>query len=253
MPGRVLRELTENARIMGGMTPACAERAREFYRIFVQGECILTSARTAELAKLAENAYRDVNIAFANELSSVCDQLDIDVWELIRLSNHHPRVNILQPGPGVGGHCIAVDPWFIVAAAPQQAKLIRTAREVNDARPQQIVARIRTAVNRFDEPRIACLGLAFKPNIDDLRHSPAVEIVETLAAELIGKLLVVEPHIQVLPESLSTQANVQLATLDEALESADVVVLLVHHRPFVDVDPSRLDGKEVVDTRGIWR
>jgi UDP-N-acetyl-D-mannosaminuronic acid dehydrogenase len=217
----------------------------------VQGECVITNARTAEMCKLTENSFRDVNIAFANELSVVCDKLDINVWELIKLANRHPRVNILQPGPGVGGHCIAVDPWFIVDAAPDLARLIRTAREVNDAKPRHIIQRVKTCANRFRSPVIACLGLAFKADVDDLRESPAMDIVQHLAAENVGRVIVVEPHISDLPGALNGQ--VELASFESAVAAADIVVLLVNHQEFLTVDRRKLDGKAVIDTRGVWR
>jgi len=174
LPGRIMIEMVTNDRVVGGLTPACSERAAEIYRIFCEGEILLTDATSAEMAKLTENSFRDVNIAFANELSTVCDEVGVDVWEVIRLANHHPRVNILSPGPGVGGHCIAVDPWFIVAAAPEQARLIRTAREVNDDRPGRVVDSVVKAAGTTSNPVIACLGLAFKANIDDLSGEPSV-------------------------------------------------------------------------------
>ncbi len=220
------------------------------YETFCSGEILLTDARTAELAKLTENSYRDVNIAFANELSVICDELSIDVWDLIRLANRHPRVNILKPGPGVGGHCIAVDPWFIVSAAPNSAKLIRTAREVNDHKPNHVLARIRERAGRFREPVIACLGLAFKADVDDLRESPALSIVEQLANDAIGRLLVVEPHIRALPKSLEGRAELMAA--DDAIKQADIVVLLVDHRPFRNVSRRVLEQRVVIDTRGCW-
>lgn len=238
LPGQVLRELVQNDRVIGGMTPKCSEAAVALYKVFVDGECIVTNARTAEMCKLTENSFRDVNIAFANELSVICDQLDINVWELIRLANHHPRVNILQPGPGVGGHCIAVDPWFIVSKTPDQARLIRTARTVNDDKPQWVLEKVRRAVAAFlvanpqrkrEDVKLACLGLSFKPDIDDLRESPALHIVEELAGTFEGKLLLVEPNIEELPERLRDHMKVEL---EFALENADVLVLLVAHREF---------------------
>lgn len=249
LPGHVVRELVENDRVIGGMTYRCGARAQELYAVFVHGECILTDARTAEMCKLTENAFRDVNIAFANELSVICDQLDINVWELIRLANRHPRVSVLQPGPGVGGHCIAVDPWFIVDSAPEHARLIRTARNVNDDKPQFVYERVRQAARRFREPVIACLGLAFKADIDDLRESPAVEIVEALAEDAGATLLVVEPNIDALPTSL--EGRVQLCALNTALAEADVIVILVDHASFRCMDPMRLQTKVVLDTRGM--
>jgi UDP-N-acetyl-D-mannosaminuronic acid dehydrogenase len=249
LPGHVIRELVENDRVIGGMTPRCSELARELYRTFVQGECILTDARTAEMCKLTENSFRDVNIAFANELSMISDKLDINVWELIRLANRHPRVSILQPGPGVGGHCIAVDPWFIVDSAPELARLIRTARIVKDDKPRYVIDRIERAAKRFKEPLIACLGLAFKANIDDLRESPALEIARELGERFDGQVMVVEPNIRKLPEAL--EGKVRLCELNEALNDADVIVILVDHAQFGRVDPVRLQAKVVIDTRGL--
>jgi UDP-N-acetyl-D-mannosaminuronic acid dehydrogenase len=217
---------------------------------------VLTDAVTAEMAKLVENSYRDVNIAFANELSLICADLGVDVWELIELANHHPRVNILQPGPGVGGHCIAVDPWFIVSAAPETARLIRTAREVNDGKPQYVIDRVLEKAARLREPRIAVLGLAFKPDIDDLRESPARRIVGRLADQLPeAAIAAVEPHIEELPPELAARDNVALVPFEEAVESADIVVLLVDHEVFrtADRDAMRLAEKVVIDTRGAWR
>jgi len=255
LPGRVMIELITNDRIVGGLTEEAARRAKALYELFCQGEVLLSDAITAELAKLVENSYRDVNIAFANELSMICAELGVDVWELIRLANHHPRVNILQPGPGVGGHCIAVDPWFIVAAAPEQARLIRTAREVNDAKPEQVVASVVARAGRFTAPRVAALGLAFKPDIDDLRESPARRIVGRLAAELPGaRIDVVEPHVMELPPELAALDNVSLVPFEQAVAAADIVVLLVDHSLFRAADPRRLGlaEKVLVDTRGVW-
>ncbi|MDI9407937.1 MAG: UDP-N-acetyl-D-mannosamine dehydrogenase [Candidatus Pacebacteria bacterium] len=259
LPGQVLTELIRNDRIIGGMTTHCAERAASLYRHFVKGECLLTNARTAEMCKLTENAYRDTNIAFANELSLICDHIGgINVWELIKLANHHPRVKILQPGPGVGGHCIAVDPWFIVDSAPDQARLIRTAREVNDSKPHYIVDRVLAAARSVKKAGgkvavIACLGLAFKPDIDDLRESPAVEIVLELAAKHQGEILVVEPHIDHLPRQLQGIERLRLVGSDEALQLAHLVVMLVNHREFYALDRAKLSGKSIVDSRGVWQ
>jgi UDP-N-acetyl-D-mannosaminuronic acid dehydrogenase len=249
LPGHVIRELVENDRVIGGMTRRCSDAASELYKVFVRGECILTDARTAEMCKLTENAFRDVNIAFANELSLICDRLDINVWELIRLANRHPRVSILQPGPGVGGHCIAVDPWFIVDSAPDEARLIRTARTVNDHKPHWVIERVERAAGRFKEPVIACLGLAFKANIDDLRESPAVEIARELGERFPGQVVVVEPNIRKFPEAL--EERLQPCSLTDALTQADVVVILVDHAQFKAIDPVRLQTKVVIDTRGI--
>lgn len=253
LPGSVLRELVDNDRIIGGISPLCATHAVALYRTFVRGEMHLTNARTAELAKLVENAYRDVNIAFANELSIVCDQLSVNVWDLIELANKHPRVNILSPGPGVGGHCIAVDPWFIVAASPESTPVIRAARGVNDGKPELVFAKVKAAAERLRSPVIACLGLSYKADIDDLRESPALHIVERLAQERVGELLIVEPNVKKLPASLSQASNIKLVELREALAAADIVLLLVDHRQFKRIDRDLLKPKITIDTRGIWR
>jgi UDP-N-acetyl-D-mannosaminuronic acid dehydrogenase len=260
LPGHVLRELVENDRIIGGMTRKCSEAAVVLYKTFVEGECIVTDARTAEMCKLTENSFRDVNIAFANELSIICDELGINVWELVRLANRHPRVNILQPGPGVGGHCIAVDPWFIVSQTPEQARLIRTAREVNDGKPQWVIDKVKLAVAEYLQANptktaadvsIACFGLAFKPDIDDLRESPAVGIAMALADQFAARIQAVEPNIHSLPVKLQA-AGVQLVNQDVALKSANIIVLLVDHQPFRTVKPTFAAGQYVIDTKGIW-
>ncbi|WP_297822985.1 UDP-N-acetyl-D-mannosamine dehydrogenase [uncultured Paraglaciecola sp.] len=251
LPGRVLEELVSNDRIIGGMSFKCAEKAIELYKVFVRGDCISTNARTAEMAKLTENSFRDVNIAFANELSIICDELKINVWELIALSNRHPRVNILSPGPGVGGHCIAVDPWFIVDSAPESARIIRTAREINDSKPQYVVNKVKAAADEFKRPVIACLGLAFKPDIDDLRESPALDITHNLASMNIGEILAVEPNIQQLPEKLA-EKDVELVSLTAALERANVLLVLVDHKAFKALSINDVNTKVVVDTRGLF-
>lgn len=251
LPGRVLQELVSNDRIIGGITPRCAERAIELYQLFVRGECLRTTARTAEMAKLTENAFRDVNIAFANELSMICDRLKINVWELIKLANRHPRVNILSPGPGVGGHCIAVDPWFIVDSAPEQAQIIRKAREINDSKPLYVIDKIREAADQFKKPVIACLGLAFKADIDDLRESPALDIAKQLLSDNIGEILLVEPNIKKLPAKLA-KYNAELSTLKQALEKANILVVLVDHKQFKSLQPADVTTKVVIDTRGIF-
>lgn len=259
LPGHVLRELVQNDRVIGGMTSKCSEAAVRLYKTFVEGECVITNARTAEMCKLTENSFRDVNIAFANELSIICDKLDINVWELIRLANRHPRVNILQPGPGVGGHCIAVDPWFIVSKTPEQARLIRTAREVNDSKPEWVLDKVKLAVAEFlqanpektaKEVTIACFGLAFKPDIDDLRESPAVAIAQQVVAIHPGPVLAVEPNIEELPSKLAGKLG--LSNIEAALAEADVVVLLVDHKDFKEIPASILASHRVVDTRGVW-
>jgi UDP-N-acetyl-D-mannosaminuronic acid dehydrogenase len=251
LPGHILEEVVNNPRVIGGMTRKCAQRALGLYRMVVLGECRVTNARTAELVKLTENAYRDVNIAFANELSFICDRLKINVWDLIGMANLHPRVNILSPGPGVGGHCIAVDPWFIVATNPNEAKLIRTARLINDSKPDFVVAKVRERAAALRQPVIACLGLAFKKDVDDLRESPAVEIVRKLAEADVGELLLVEPYINKLPMELA-ELGLELRDFDQALERANLVLLLVDHMSFLQVDRDVLKDKFVIDTRGAW-
>lgn len=253
LPGNIIHELVFNDRVIGGLTGKCTALATSFYKIFVEGKCLPTSARTAEMAKLTENAFRDVNIAFANELSLICDRLNINVWDLIELANRHPRVNILQPGPGVGGHCIAVDPWFIVESAPDLARLIHCARLVNDGKPRWVIERVKVAAEKFNSPKVACLGLAFKPDIDDLRESPSLEIAAHLAHEIDGYIFVVEPYVDVLPLTLAKYRNVELRDVEGALRDADIVVLLVNHQPFGSIDRGLLDGKVVIDTRGLWR
>ncbi len=253
LPGRIMVELVTNDRVVGGITPECARRAAAIYELFCQGEILFTDAESAEMAKLVENSFRDVNIAFANELANVCDRLGFDVWEIIRLANKHPRVNVLNPGPGVGGHCIAVDPWFIVAAAPDEAGLIRQAREINDARPGAVVAKI-SAAAADDEGPIGCLGLAFKANVDDLRESPAITVTaQVAAAHPDRRVFAVEPHVKTLPPSLSGLGNVELVSLERALEECRTLALLVDHDAFAEVGAAQLDGHAVIDTRGLWR
>ncbi|MDO6707169.1 UDP-N-acetyl-D-mannosamine dehydrogenase [Photobacterium sp. 1_MG-2023] len=254
LPGHVVRELVENDRVIGGMSKQCSDRAVELYRIFVEGECVITNARTAEMAKLTENSSRDVQIAFANELSIICDKLDIDVWELIKLANRHPRVNILQPGPGVGGHCIAVDPWFIVSKTPDDAKIIHTARLVNDGKPEWVVEKVKMAISDFlqqnthktvKDVTIACYGLAFKPDIDDLRESPALDITKMIASMHSGIVIAVEPNVNQLPINMG---DVVLKDIGDALSEADISVLLVDHKEFRNIKPQT----HIVDTKGIW-
>lgn len=253
LPGKALKELIENDRIIGGMTPACTHKATGLYKIFVKGACIPSEAKTAEMAKLTENAFRDVNIAFANELSLLCDKFDINVWELINLANHHPRVNILRPGPGVGGHCIAVDPWFLVWSCPEDTKMIRAAREVNDYKPKHIIKKVETLSLQLNHPAVACFGLSFKADIDDLRESPAVEIVETLAKNHPAqKIFVVEPYVSELPDTLKPFANLHLVSSEEALKNAKIVLMLVNHKEFYTIPKSQLKKHHVVDTQGVW-
>lgn len=260
LPGKVMRELIDNDRIIGGMTAKCSQQAVDLYKTFVKGDCIVTNSRTAEMCKLTENSFRDVNIAFANELSIICDKLDINVWELIALANRHPRVSILQPGCGVGGHCIAVDPWFIVNKTPNLAKLIHTARLVNDNKPEWVISKVNDAVievlqrnqnKAISDIKIACLGLAFKPDIDDLRESPALKITEKLAEKYVGQVFAVEPNIEKLPQKLIDK-NIQKVDLSVALEQAEVIVVLVDHKEFKDT--KLLDSTQVVivDTKGIY-
>ena len=255
LPGHVVRELVENDRVIGGLTPKCSQQAVDLYKTFVEAECVITNARTAEMAKLTENSCRDVQIAFANELSVICDKLDIDVWELISLANRHPRINILQPGPGVGGHCIAVDPWFIVSKTPEEAQLIHTARKVNDAKPEWVINKVKVAILDFlqmnseitaKDVTVACYGLAFKPDIDDLRESPALRIAENVAGFNCGQTLLVEPNIDVLPGSFTTA---KLCSVEYAKVNADIHLVLVDHKEYKD--KFEADGV-VIDTKGIF-
>lgn len=248
LPGKVVEELVTNDRVIGGMSEKANEMAIALYKTFVEGECVTTDARTAEMAKLTENSFRDVNIAFANELSLICDELNINVWELIALSNRHPRVNILQPGAGVGGHCIAVDPWFIVDSAPEQAKMVKMARDVNNYKPQWVVEKVKAAITdviskdpskSIKDVKVACLGLAFKPDIDDLRESPAMQITQEIAN--IGcKVLAVEPNIQQLPNALNAE-NVALGELKSSISEADVVCVLVKHKQFLKLKANEVN------------
>lgn len=251
LPGRILVELIDNDRVIGGITPRCARKALAFYRRFVRGACVTTTARAAEMTKLTENAFRDVNIAFANELSLVADTLDVDVWEVIRLANRHPRVNILSPGPGVGGHCIAVDPWFLVAADRANTPLIRTAREVNDGKTDHVIAQASALIEAHPGAPVACLGLAFKANIDDFRESPALKVAEALGQRFGTRIRIVEPFADELPRSLAL-AGAQLIDIDRAIETCPVMIVLVDHDLFRSVRTQERIGKAVLDTRGIW-
>lgn len=247
LPGKILQEIIENDRIVGGINPDSTVEAAQFYRTFVRGAVIETQSKTAELAKLTENSFRDTNIAFANELSLICAELDIDVWDLIKLANRHPRVNILQPGPGVGGHCLAVDPWFIVSAAPQTANLIRQAREINEYKPLWVVEQIESYAQKFKAPTIGCLGLAYKPNIDDLRESPALDIVRKLYEKLPeAKVVACEPHVEQVE-------GIELCSLEQVLNEADIIVGLVAHSRFQSIARARLDGKILLDICGMFR
>ena len=253
LPGHILKELVKNDRVIGGLSRRCAESVVSLYKLFVEGECTLTDSKTAEMCKLTENAFRDVNIAFANELSVICDKLNINVWELIDLTNRHPRVDILQPGPGVGGHCIAVDPWFIVNSAPSEAKLIRLARETNDAKPIYLIDQILQISENTDHPIIGFFGLTYKPNVDDFRESPSLEIVKAVTRKLTKvEILVVEPFAKDLTMHLNGASNAKLVELEEALDKANILVMLVDHEMFQDVPVERLSGKQIVDARGCW-
>ncbi|MBV1878327.1 MAG: UDP-N-acetyl-D-mannosamine dehydrogenase [Pseudomonadales bacterium] len=260
LPGQVMYELVHNDRVIGGITPKCTRAARSLYEIFVRGECVETDAKTAEMCKLTENAARDVNIAFANELSLICDRTDIDVWRLIELANRHPRINILQPGPGVGGHCIAVDPWFIISQSRNLTPLMQAARAINDQKPDWVVKKVNTSIEQIiqDQPQrareditIACFGLAFKADIDDLRESPAMDIALKLAAGHTGTVLGIEPNIEALPQKLEN-SQLKFESVEQALMTADVYVLLVDHKEFRRFNPTTA-GKVTVDTRGIWQ
>ena len=253
LPGKAMEELRTNDRIIGGQTEEATKRATAVYATFCNAELLPTDDVTAEMAKLTENSFRDVNIAFANELSLIADNLDINVWELINLANHHPRVNILQPGPGVGGHCIAVDPWFIVAADPENSKLIHTARKVNDGKPKWVIDKVKEAISETNASKVAVLGLAFKADIDDLRESPALSVTVDIAEELESiHFLVAEPNAKELPKRLKGFENAELMNYEEAIAGADVILLLVDHKEFKALDKSVLNGKKLVDTKGLW-
>jgi UDP-N-acetyl-D-mannosaminuronic acid dehydrogenase len=253
LPGRIMIEMVTNDRVIGGLTEDGAQRAKRLYETICQGQILLTDATTAEMTKLVENTFRDVNIAFANELSMICDNLGIDVWKLIELANHHPRVNVLRPGPGVGGHCIAVDPWFIVDAVPEHAILTRTAREVNDSKPYHVVRQAVAALAGTSVPTVAVLGLSFKANIDDVRESPSVTIIEELLRQVPDATVrAVDPNVAEVPTPLAELGISRLYDLDEALAGADLVMLLVDHDEFLALDPLTLEGKQFIDTKGIW-
>lgn len=253
LPGRMLTELVSNDRLIGGMTDECAARAKKLYESFARGQIFTTDCRTAEFVKLIENAYRDVNIAFANELSFLSERFDIDVWDAITLANRHPRVDIMQPGAGVGGHCIAVDPWFLVAGAPDLTRIIRVARDTNDAKPQWVIDKVVRMTGKLKHATVACFGLAYKPDVEDLRESPAVEIVRRLAEDKSTQILVVEPNINALPQSLATMANIALVDAKTAIQKADIVALLVGHKQFATLRAQSFFDKMVVDAVGLLR
>jgi UDP-N-acetyl-D-mannosaminuronic acid dehydrogenase len=251
LPGRILAELVANDRCIGGVTPRCARRALAFYRRFVRGACVTTSARVAEMVKLAENSFRDVNIAFANELSMVAERLGIDIWEVVRLANRHPRVNILQPGPGVGGHCIAIDPWFLAHTAPDLTPLIQAARGVNHAKTAHVIARASRLIMSAPPGPVALLGLAFKPDVGDFRESPALAVATALAGRFGSRIQIVEPYAATLPTALA-DCGAALVDLDTALQACSTMILLVDHAAFQAVPLSERGAKTIYDTRGIW-
>lgn len=252
LPGRILTELINNDRCIGGITPACTRLAQRFYKMFVRGACVATTARAAELVKLTENAFRDTNIAFANELSLICDRFDINVWEVIDIANRHPRVNVLRPGPGVGGHCIAVDPWFIIDSAPDLARVMRTSREVNNSKTKKIIERAEALIDDHPYANAACCGLTFKANVDDLRESPAMDIALHLATKYGPRIKVVEPNLRQLPSELA-EHRVGFMDIDEALRSCEIAILLVDHDEFKMVPLAERRHLDVIDTRGIWQ
>jgi UDP-N-acetyl-D-mannosaminuronic acid dehydrogenase len=252
LPGRILTELINNDRCIGGITPACTRRAQRFYKTFVRGACVATTARAAELVKLTENAYRDTNIAFANELSLICDRFDINVWEVIDIANRHPRVNVLRPGPGVGGHCIAIDPWFIIDSAPDLARVMRMSREVNNSKTQMVIERAEALIEDHPYANVACCGLTFKANIDDLRESPAMEVAHHLAVKYGSRIKVVEPNLRKLPAELEKH-GVGFTNIDDALRSCEIAVLLVDHDEFKMIPLAERRHLDVIDTRGIWQ
>jgi UDP-N-acetyl-D-mannosaminuronic acid dehydrogenase len=252
LPGRILTELVNNDRCIGGVTPACTRRAQRFYKMFVRGACVATTARAAELVKLTENAFRDTNIAFANELSLICNRFDINVWEVIDIANRHPRVNVLRPGPGVGGHCIAVDPWFIIDSAPDLARVMRTSREVNNAKTHKIMEQAEALIDDHPYANVACCGLTFKANVDDLRESPAMEIALHLSAKYGPRIHIVEPNLRRLPPELADH-RVGFKNIDEALRSCEIAILLVDHDEFKMIPLAERRHLDVIDTRGIWQ
>ncbi|CAH1669235.1 UDP-N-acetyl-D-mannosamine dehydrogenase [Hyphomicrobiales bacterium] len=252
LPGRILTELINNDRCIGGVTLACTRRAQRFYKGFVRGACVATTARAAELVKLTENAFRDANIAFANELSLICNRFDINVWEVIDLANRHPRVNVLRPGPGVGGHCIAIDPWFIIDSAPDLARLMRTSREVNNDKTRKVIELAEAMIDDHPYANVACCGLTFKANIDDLRESPAMDVALHLAAKYGQRIKIVEPNLRQLTPELAGH-GVGFMNIDEALRDCEIAIVLVDHDEFKMVPLAQRRHLDVVDTRGIWQ
>lgn len=252
LPGRIVTELVNNDRCIGGITPACTRKAQRFYKLFVRGACVPTTARAAELVKLTENAFRDANIAFANELSLICDRFDINVWEVIDLANRHPRVNVLRPGPGVGGHCIAIDPWFIIDSAPDLARVMRTSREVNNSKTMQVIARAEALIDDHPYANVACLGITFKANVDDIRESPAMDVALHLAAKYGQRVKLVEPNLRKLPGEFFSYGT-ELVSIDDAVRSCEIALVLVDHDEFKMVPLAERRHLDVIDTRGIWQ
>ena len=249
IPGRMLEELVMNDRIVGGMTPRCSRRAGALYGAFVKGECIFSDDRTAEMVKLTENAFRDVNIAFANELSMICSDMDLDVWQIIDFANRHPRVSILNPGPGVGGHCIAVDPWFIIASSPARAGLIRSARRANEAKQEFVFSEVAKMLDANPNARVVCLGLAYKADVDDFRESPSLEIARNLSRRFPGRVTCCDPYVASLPAEHAKA--VQIGDAVTATAVADIVVMLVAHSAFRTLPKPQ--HAAIIDTVGFWR
>lgn len=246
LPGKIMTELVDNARVIGGIDSKSTEVVASFYETFVNGEILRTEAKTAEMCKLTENSFRDVNIAFANELSVICDRNGVNVWDLIQLANHHPRVNVLQPGTGVGGHCIAVDPWFIVSENPKNSRLIKTARLVNDEKPEWVINKIKATADQINTKKIACLGLAFKPDIDDLRESPAVKVVESLMEQGYD-VSCVEPNI-------NDHTRYNLIDIKKAINEFDVIALLVRHKEFTSLGSKKIiQESKILDFCGLFK
>lgn len=250
IPGQMLKELVENDRIIGGMTPGCAVRAAQLYKRFVRGVCHLTTDKIAEMVKLTENSFRDVNIAFANELSMICHDLGIDLWKVIEYANRHPRVSILRPGAGVGGHCIAVDPWFVVASAPERSRLIRAAREVNDAKPHFVVNEVARILDADAAARVACLGLTYKADVDDFRESPSLEIATILSRQYPGRVTCCDPFQAALPHEEAEKRGIRFGDADTAITEAEVIVVLVGHSTFHGFPMPK--DKLIVDPVGFW-
>ena len=249
-----MAELTNNERIIGGLSKNCSSKARTFFEKIIKGRIHITNARTAELCKLVENSYRDVNIAFANELSIICEKLNINVWELITIANKHPRVNILNPGPGVGGHCIAVDPWFIIEKLPEDTKLIKLARVINLSKTKYIINKIKKEINKNNKNlntlTLSCFGISYKPNVPDLRESPGLKIAEEISSWGLKRLNIVEPNIDLLPSTLDKQ-NVRLTSINESIKSSDIILFLVGHESFKKIKFIDIKGTEVYDLVGI--